>query len=77
MKLIGKLKKKVEETATMDEARSVIEDAGMQLNDDELDQVIGGTDSLIVTKQMTGWKRKLQTGQTAPGQDLESLRNQN
>ena len=42
MKLIGKLKEKVEKTETKEEAKKVIEDAGMMLTDDELDQVAGG-----------------------------------
>ena len=42
MKLTGNLKKQVEATATKDEARETIADAGMLLNDDELDQVAGG-----------------------------------
>ena len=46
------------------------------LEDDVLDQVIGGVDTLIVTKQMTGWKRGLQVGQTVPGQNPEDLQNQ-
>ena len=42
MKLIGKLKKQVEQTGSRDEAREVIKKAGMLLDDDELDQVSGG-----------------------------------
>ena len=44
MKLIGDLKKKVEETKNKEEAKEVIEKAGMQLTDEELDHVAGGTD---------------------------------
>ena len=76
MKLIGNLKKSVEKTETKEEARALIEDAGMKLSDEELDQVVGGVDTLIVTKQMTGWKRGLQVGQTVPGQNPEDLQNQ-
>ena len=42
MKLIGNLKKQVEETKNKEEAKEVIEKAGMELTDEELDQVAGG-----------------------------------
>ena len=42
MKLTGELKEKVEKTETMEEAKKVIEEAGMELTDDELNQVAGG-----------------------------------
>lgn len=42
MKLIGNLKKQIEQTESKEEAKAVIEKAGMELNDDELDQVAGG-----------------------------------
>lgn len=42
MKLTGNLKKQVEATATKEEAREAIRNAGMELTDDELDQVAGG-----------------------------------
>ena len=42
MKLIGNLKKQVEETKNKKEAKEVIEKAGMELTDEELDQVAGG-----------------------------------
>ena len=42
MKLIGELKKQVESTSTKEEAKDVIANAGMELTDDELDQVAGG-----------------------------------
>ena len=46
MELTGKLKEQVEKTETKEEAKEVIketmEDAGMILNDEELDQVAGG-----------------------------------
>ena len=43
MKLIGELKKQVESTATKEEAKDVIANAGMELTDDELDNVVGGS----------------------------------
>ncbi len=42
MKLIGELKKQVEGTNNKEEAKELIEDAGMLLTDDELDWVTGG-----------------------------------
>lgn len=46
MELTGKLKEQVEKTETKEEAKEVIketmEDAGMLLSDEELDQVAGG-----------------------------------
>ena len=44
MKLTGELKEKVEHTENKEEAKKAIEDAGMILSDDELDQVAGGAD---------------------------------
>ena len=42
MKLTGELKEKVEKTETREEAKKVIEEAGMELTDEEMDQVAGG-----------------------------------
>ena len=42
MKLTGKLKEQVEKAETKEEKKSLIEDAGMELTDEELDQVSGG-----------------------------------
>jgi hypothetical protein len=42
MKLIGNLKKEVENAKTKEEARESIKKAGMLLDDDELEQVSGG-----------------------------------
>lgn len=42
MKLIGDLKKKVESAKTKEEARDTIKEAGMLLDDEELDKVSGG-----------------------------------
>ena len=42
MKLTGNLKKQVEKAETREAARETIAQAGMLLNDDELDQVAGG-----------------------------------
>jgi hypothetical protein len=51
MKLVGDLKKQVEETKTKEEAKEVIEKAGMELTDEELDQVAGGFTGLARTGQ--------------------------
>ena len=42
MKLTGKLKEEVEKAETKEEKKILIEDAGMELTDEELDQVSGG-----------------------------------
>ena len=42
MELTGKLKEQVEKAETKEEKKSLIEDAGMELNDEELDQISGG-----------------------------------
>ena len=42
MKLTGNLKKQVEKAETKDEKKSLIENAGMLLSDDELENVAGG-----------------------------------
>ncbi len=42
MKLTGNLKKQVEKAETKEEKKSLIENAGMLLNDDELEMVSGG-----------------------------------
>jgi len=44
MKLTGNLKKQVEKAETKNEKKSLIENAGMLLNDVELEQVSGGGD---------------------------------
>ena len=44
MQLTGELKEKVEKAETKEEAKKTIEEAGMILDDAELDQVSGGTD---------------------------------
>ncbi len=50
MKLVGNLKKQVEETKNKEEAKRVIEKAGMELTDDELDQVAGGSRIVSVAR---------------------------
>lgn len=43
MELIGKLKKDVENSKDIKEARSIMEKAGMRLTNEELQQISGGT----------------------------------
>ena len=42
MELTGKLKEEVEKAENMEDAKKAIEDAGMKLTDEELEQVAGG-----------------------------------
>ena len=42
MKLTGDLKNQVEKAESKDEKKSLIENAGMELTDDELENVAGG-----------------------------------
>ena len=42
MKLVGELKEKVEKAENREDAKELIKDAGMELTDEELDQVAGG-----------------------------------
>ena len=42
MELLGNLKDKVAKSKSIEEARGIIEDAGMRLMDDELEMVTGG-----------------------------------
>ena len=42
MRLIGKLKEEVEKAETAEAKKELIEEAGMELDDEELEQVAGG-----------------------------------
>ncbi len=42
MKLVGKLKEKVEKSESKEEAKELIKEAGVELTDDELGMVSGG-----------------------------------
>jgi hypothetical protein len=42
MKLVGDLKDKVEKAENQEEAKKIIEEAGMELTDDEMDQYARG-----------------------------------
>ena len=56
MKLIGNLKKKVENAETKEEARNAIAKAGMLLTDDELDKVAGGFVINIESNQLPNYE---------------------
>ena len=50
MELIGKLKRKVENAAGKEEVKELIEEAGVKLTDEELEQVSGGCERLELDK---------------------------
>jgi len=52
MELIGKLKEQVQGAKDQAEARSIIEQAGIILTDDELVQVTGGTNGNPLREMM-------------------------
>ena len=47
MKLVGDLKDKVERAENPEEAKKIIEEAGMELTDEEMNQVAGGYSKFI------------------------------
>ncbi len=51
MRLVGELKEKVEKAQDLEEAKKAIEEAGMQLTDDEMDHVAGGSMSYRLVRQ--------------------------
>ena len=66
MKLIGNLKKQVDKATDISEKRSLIENAGMKLTDDELDMVVGGSPSVLnVTKKE--YPRHYSNGKSSSG----------
>ena len=50
MKLVGDLKDKVEKAENQEEAKKIIKDAGMELTDEEMDQVAGGMSRIFNDK---------------------------
>ena len=42
MKLVGELKEKVEKAESKEEARDTIREAGIELTEEEMEQVVGG-----------------------------------
>ena len=47
MNLVGKLKEQVENADNIEEAKKAIFDAGMELNDEEMEQLTGGCSSSL------------------------------
>ena len=47
MKLIGKLKEKVDQAESLEVKKGLIEEAGVALTDDELEKVAGGEEEYI------------------------------
>jgi len=47
MELTKELKEKVEKAETKEEAKKILKDAGLELTDEEMDQVAGGYYSLV------------------------------
>jgi bacteriocin-like protein len=45
MELVGELKEKVEKAESKEEARDTIREAGIELTEEEMEQVVGGLDS--------------------------------
>ena len=52
MELTGKLKEQVEKAETKEEKKSLIEDAGMELTDEEMDEVAGGIGGGLLPEDM-------------------------
>lgn len=46
MELIGKLKEQVEKAENKEQAKELIAEAGMELTDEKLDQVAGGSSAI-------------------------------
>jgi bacteriocin-like protein len=46
MRLVGRLKEEVEKAETAEKKKKLIEEAGMELDDEELEQVSGGLGNL-------------------------------
>ena len=55
MELTGKLKEEVEKAETKEEKKSLIEDAGVILDDDELEQIAGGGQYSELDGQIGNW----------------------
>lgn len=53
MKVVGELKDKVEAAKTKEEAKTVIAEAGIELTDDELDEVAGGVMRGVAARKIT------------------------
>lgn len=69
MKLIGNLKKQVENAGTKDEARDAIKKAGMLLNDEELEIVSGGAEEGNIQTQYIEFRDCLDGREQRDGDD--------
>ena len=49
MKLVGELKEKVEKAESKEEARDTIREAGIELTEEEMEQVVGGKTQVFDT----------------------------
>ncbi len=60
MKLVGELKEKLEKAESMDQAKQAIENAGIELTENELNSVAGGiTEEESRRMQRAIWEDKL------------------
>ena len=68
MKLIGNLKKRVDQATDIAEKKSLIEKAGMQLTDDEMEQVAGGANFFSYEKNCPFCEKiaKVKMGESCP-----------
>ena len=49
MQLTGELKEKVEKAESTEEAKKILKEAGVELNDSEMDTVVGGVTNIRLT----------------------------
>ena len=59
MKLVGELKEKVEMAENMDEAKQAIENAGMELTNEELESIAGGRTSSLQRSRDQAARKKV------------------
>ena len=52
MKLLGELKEKVEKAENREDAKEIIKDAGMELTDEEMNQVAGGGSDVKIVPEI-------------------------
>ena len=69
MKLTGNLKKQVEKAETKNEKKSLIENAGMLLDDDELEMVSGGAEEGNIQTQYIEFRDGLDGREQRDGDD--------
>ena len=69
MKLTGNLKKHVEKAGSKDEKKSLIKNAGMLLNDEELEMVSGGAEEGNIQTQYIEFRDGLDGREQRDGDD--------